>query len=154
MKSVNAVVSALSQEQIAELEKNEKLNVTVEGQEVCIELEDVEIISEDIPGWTIAQEGKFTVALDIEITPELKAEGLSRLIIKRIQALRKDSGFEITDRIDVVLEEKDELREVLDTFKEHIAAQVLANSISLGDASEGSEQDFTDFKAFVKLTKA
>ena len=154
MKSVNAVVSALSQEQIAELEKNEKLNVTVEGQEVCIELEDVEIISEDIPGWTIAQEGKFTVALDIEITPELKAEGLSRLVIKRIQALRKDSGFEITDRIDVVLEEKDELREVLDTFKEHIAAQVLANSISLGDASEGSEQDFTDFKAFVKLTKA
>lgn len=154
MKSVNAVVSALSQEQIAELEKNEKLNVTVEGQEVCIELEDVEIISEDIPGWTIAQEGKFTVALDIEITPELKAEGLSRLIIKRIQALRKDSGFEITDRIDVVLEEKDELREVLDTFKEHIAAQVLANSISLGDASEGSEQDFTDFKAMVKLKKA
>ena len=154
MKSVNAVVSALSQEQIAELEKNEKLNVTVEGQEVCIELEDVEIISEDIPGWTIAQEGKFTVALDIEITPELKAEGLSRLIIKRIQALRKDSGFEITDRIDVVLEEKDELREFLDTFKEDIAAQVLANSISLGDASEGSEQDFTDFKAFVKLTKA
>lgn len=154
MKSVNAVVSALSQEQIAELEKNEKLNVTVEGQEVCIELEDVEIISEDIPGWTIAQEGKFTVALDIEITPELKAEGLSRLVIKRIQALRKDSGFEITDRIDVVLEEKDELREVLDTFKEHIAAQVLANSISLGDASEGSEQDFTDFKAMVKLKKA
>ena len=154
MKSVNAVVSALSQKQIAELEQYEKLPVIVEGQEVCIELEDVEIISEDIPGWTIAQEGKFTVALDIEITPELKAEGLSRLVIKRIQALRKDSGFEITDRIDVVLEETEELREVLDTFRDHIAAQVLANSISFGDASEGSEQDFTDFKAMVKLTKA
>ena len=154
MKSVNTVVTAMTQEQIAEIEKNGKITLAVEGQNVDIMLEDVEIISEDIPGWTIAQEGKFTVALDIEITPELKAEGLSRLVIKRIQTLRKDSGLEITDRINVVIEQREEMRSVIADFGEHIAAQVLANSITLGDASEGTEQDFTEFKAKVRITKA
>lgn len=154
MKSVNAAVTAFSQEQIAELEQNSAISVEVEGQMVQIDVEDVEIISEDIPGWTIAQEGKFTVALDIEITPELKAEGLSRLVIKRIQALRKDSGFEITDRIDVVIENVSELSGVIDAFGQHIAAQVLANSIVLGDAADGEEQDFGDFKAKVAVRKS
>ena len=154
MKSVNNVVTAMTQEQIAEIEKNGKITLAVEGQNVDIMLEDVEIISEDIPGWTIAQEGKFTVALDIEITPELKAEGLSRLVIKRIQTLRKDSGLEITDRINVVIEQREEMGSVIADFGEHIAAQVLANSITLGDASEGTEQDFTEFKAKVRITKA
>ena len=154
MKSVNTVVTAMTQEQIAEIEKNGKITLAVEGQNVDIMLEDVEIISEDIPGWTIAQEGKFTVALDIEITPELKAEGLSRLVIKRIQTLRKDSGLEITDRINVVIEQREEMGSVIADFGEHIASQVLANSITLGDASEGTEQDFTDFKAKVRITKA
>ncbi len=153
MKSVNSAVMAMSQEQIAELEANSSINLDVEGAQTLIEAADVEIISEDIPGWTIAQEGKITVALDIDITPELKNEGVARLIIKRIQNMRKDSGFEITDRINVVLENNSALENAVKTFKEHIAAQVLANSLELGDASEGVEAEFGDFKAKILINK-
>jgi len=154
MKAVNNAVMAMSQEQISELEQNGTIALVADGQDVTVEAIDVEIISEDIPGWTIAQEGKFTIALDIEITPELKAEGLSRLVIKRIQALRKDSGFEITDRINVIIEQKAELEDVIAKFGEHISAQVLANSIALGDAQDGVESDLGDFKANIKVLKA
>ena len=154
MKDVNAAVMAMSQDQIAELEQNGTIALMAGAEQVTVEKEDVEIISEDIPGWTIAQEGKITVALDIEITEDLKVEGMSRLIIKRIQALRKDSGFEITDRINVVIEDNAELKKAVDAFGEHIAAQVLANSLTMGDASDGSEQDFSDFKAKIKVEKA
>jgi len=153
MKAVNNAVMAMSQEQIAELEQNGQIALVADGQEVTVEAVDVEIISEDIPGWTIAQEGKFTIALDIEITPELKAEGLSRMVIKRIQAIRKDSGFEITDRISVVIEQKPELEDVIAKFGEHIAAQVLANSLTIGDATGGIESDLGEFKANIKVTK-
>ncbi|MBO5613501.1 MAG: isoleucine--tRNA ligase [Prevotella sp.] len=153
MKDVNNAVTSMTQEQIAELEKNGSITLSAAGEEVTVEAVDVEIISEDIPGWTIAQEGSVTVALDIEITEELKNEGMARLIIKRIQALRKDSGFEITDRISVVLEQKPELESAVAAFGEHIASQVLANSLEFGDAQEGSEQDFGDFSAKVKIDK-
>ena len=153
MKDVNNAVLAMSQEQIASLEANGSINLAVAGQDVIVEAADVEIISEDIPGWTIAQEGTITVALDIEITPELKNEGMARLIIKRIQSLRKDSGFEITDRINVVLESKSELEEAVKAFGSHISSQVLANSLTFGDASEGSEQEFGELKAKVLITK-
>ena len=153
MKDVNNAVTSMTQEQIAELEKNGSITLSAAGEKVTVEAVDVEIISEDIPGWTIAQEGSVTVALDIEITEELKNEGMARLIIKRIQALRKDSGFEITDRISVVLEQKPELESAVAAFGEHIASQVLANSLEFGDAQEGSEQDFGDFSAKVKIDK-
>ena len=153
MKSVNAAVMAMSQEQIATLEANGTIDLVAEGQNVTVEAVDVEIISEDIPGWTIAQEGMITVALDIEITPELKNEGIARLIIKRVQALRKEQGFEITDRIRVVLQQNDQLAEAVKVFGDHISAQVLANSLTIGDAEGGSEQEFNDFKALVKVTK-
>ena len=153
MKDVNNAVLAMSQEQIASLEANGSINLAVAGQDVTVEAADVEIISEDIPGWTIAQEGTITVALDIEITPELKNEGMARLIIKRIQSLRKDSGFEITDRINVVLESKSELEEAVKAFGSHISSQVLANSLTFGDAAEGSEQEFGELKARVLITK-
>ena len=153
MKDVNKAVLAMSQEQIASLEANGSINLTAAGQEVTVEAADVEIISEDIPGWTIAQEGTITVALDIEITPELKNEGMARLIIKRIQSLRKDSGFEITDRINVVIESKPELEEAVKAFGNHISSQVLANSLTFGDASKGSEQEFGELTAKVLITK-
>ena len=153
MKDVNNAVLAMSQEQISELENNGSIVLQANGQDVTVEASDVEIISEDIPGWTIAQEGTITVALDIEITPELKNEGMARLIIKRIQALRKESGFEITDRINVVLEEKQELVDAVKAFGEHISSQVLANSLTFGDASDGVEQEFGEQHAKVKITK-
>ena len=153
MKDVNNAVMAMTQEQIASLEKNGSIVLSAAGQEVNIEAADVEIISEDIPGWTIAQEGSVTVALDIEITEELKNEGMARLIIKRIQALRKDSGFEITDRISVVIEKKPELEAAVASFGDHIASQVLANKLEFGDAQDGSEQEFGSFSAKVKIDK-
>ena len=153
MKDVNNAVLAMTQEQIAMLEESGSISLTAAGQNVTVEAADVEIISEDIPGWTIAQEGTITVALDIEITPQLKSEGLARLIIKRIQTLRKDSGFEITDRIKVVIESKPELEDAVKTFGEHISSQVLANSLTFGDASQGTEQDFGDFSASVLIVK-
>ena len=153
MKAVSAAVTSMSQEQISQLESNGSINIDVEGENVLVEAVDVEIISEDIPGWTIAQEGNITVALDIEITPELKNEGMARLIIKRIQNLRKESGFEITDRIDVVIENHPDLSAAIDVFKEHIATQVLANSLTLGDASDGIEVEFGDFKAKISVKK-
>ncbi|NPD80672.1 isoleucine--tRNA ligase [Prevotella sp. PINT] len=154
MKDVNAAVMAMTQEQIAELEANGSVNLNVADTVALIEREDVEIISEDIPGWTIAQEGTITVALDINITPELREEGLSRLVIKRIQAIRKDSGLEITDRIVVTIEEKPELAGVINHFGEHISAQVLANEITLGDATEGIESELGDFNAKILVVKA
>ncbi len=153
MKSVNAAVVAMSQEQIKTLEQEGHITLEVEGQPTEIDDVDVEIISEDIPGWTIAQEGSITVALDIEITPELKSEGLARLIIKRIQTMRKDSGFEITDRIKVTIENNDILQDVVKTFGEHIASQVLANEIVFGDATDGVEAEFGDFNAMLKVEK-
>ena len=153
MKAVSAAVTSMSQEQISQLESNGSINIDVEGENVLVEAVDVEIISEDIPGWTIAQEGNITVALDIEITPELKNEGMARLIIKRIQNLRKESGFEITDRIDVVIENHPDLSAAIDVFKEHIATQVLANSLTLGEVSDGVEAEFGDFKAKISVKK-
>lgn len=153
MKDVNAAVMAMSQEQISQLENDGSITLDVAGQPTVVELADVEVISEDIPGWTIAQEGKVTVALDIEITPELKTEGMSRLIIKRIQAMRKESGFEITDRISVTIEDKAELRSAVEAFGDHISSQVLANELVMGDASDGNEVDFGDFKAKIKIAK-
>ena len=153
MKAVNAAVMGISQEQIAELEANGSITLDVEGNGTVIEAVDVEIISEDIPGWTIAQEGKITVALDIDITPELRNEGMARLIIKRIQNLRKETGLEITDRISVVIENRQELVQAVEAFKEHIAAQVLANALTTGEVTDGVDTDFGEFTAKISINK-
>jgi len=154
MKAVSNAVAELTQEQIAELESQQQLTLSVEGQDALIELADVEIISEDIPGWTVANEGSLTVALDINITPELKNEAVAREIIKRIQGIRKESGFEITDRVQVVITESPAINEALASYKDYIASQVLANSIEAGQPIEGTEVDFDDFKAIIYVKKA
>jgi isoleucyl-tRNA synthetase len=133
MKSVNAAVLAMSQEQIAELEANEHLPLTLDtGEQVTVDLEDIEIFSQDIPGWSVANEGTLTVALDLTITEDLRLEGIARELIRSIQTLRKDSGFDITDRINVTIPESDDNRTCLNKFSDYIASQVLANNISLG----------------------
>jgi isoleucyl-tRNA synthetase len=133
MKSVNAAVLAMSQEQIAELEAKEHLPLTLDtGEEVTVDLEDIEIFSQDIPGWSVANEGTLTVALDLTITEDLRLEGVARELIRSIQTLRKDSGFDITDRIHVTIPESDDNRTCLNKFSDYIASQVLANNISLG----------------------
>ena len=152
MKAVSNAVTAMSQAQIAELEVNGQVTLQAEGQEAVIELADVDIMSQDIPGWSVANEGTTTVALDITITPALKNEGNSRKIIKQIQGLRKSQGFEITDRIRVVITDTPETQAVFDSFKDNIAAQVLANSIMLGNPT-GEAIDFDDFKAVITVEK-
>ena len=133
MKSVNAAVLAMSQEQIAELEASEHLNLTIEtGEVVTVDLEDVEIFSQDIPGWSVANEGTLTVALDLTITEDLRLEGIARELIRSIQTLRKDSGFDITDRIVVTLPETEDNRTCISKFKDYIASQVLAEKVELG----------------------
>ena len=133
MKSVNAAVLAMSQEQIAELEANEHLPLTLDtGEHVTVDLEDIEVFSQDIPGWSVANEGTLTVALDLTITEDLRLEGNARELIRSIQTLRKDSGFDITDRINVTLPETDDNRACLSKFSKYICSQVLAENITLG----------------------
>ena len=152
MKSVSQAVAEMSQEQIAQLEAEGKVTLMAEGQEAVIELADVDIMSQDIPGWSVANEGVTTVALDITITPALKNEGNARKLIKQIQNLRKTQGFDITDRIRVVISDTPETQDVLACFKEAIASQVLANSIELGQ-TDGEAIDFDDFKAAITVVR-
>jgi isoleucyl-tRNA synthetase len=152
MKAVADAVTGMSQGQISELEANGQYTFNIEGQDAVVELSDVDIMSQDIPGWSVVNEGVITVALDITITPELKNEGNARKIIKQIQGLRKSQGFEITDRVKVVITDTPETQAIIATFKENISSQVLANSIELG-SPEGEAIDFDDFKAVIIVNK-
>ena len=128
MKAVASAVAEMGQEQIAMLEQG-GVTLMVEGAEALIELEDVEIYSEDIPGWSVANAGTLTVALDLTITEELRLEGMAREIIRSIQQLRKDSGFEITDRIIVTLPDNEDTRACLSANYDYVASQVLATEV-------------------------
>ena len=154
MKDVNAAVTALTQEQIAELETG-KLPLTLPtGDAVTVELEDVEIFSEDIPGWTVANEGALTVALDITVTDELRNEGIARELIKRIQNLRKESGFEITDRIRIALEHAPATDKAVEAFGSYICGQVLADELTVVDSIENPVSlDFDEFKVNIRIQK-
>ncbi len=153
MKDLATAISELPQKSISQLEKEGKFELAVLGQTAEILIDDVEIISEDIPGWLVANEGKLTVALDITITEDLKKEGIARELVNRIQNIRKSNGYEITDKIRVVLQSDQRINEAVSEFKEYIANQVLANSVILDDLTEGTELDIDDMKLFVKIEK-
>ena len=155
MKAVNAAVTALGQDEINRLDSEGTLSLQVEGQELLVERADVEIISEDMPGWTVANEGTLTVALDLQITPELRGEGLAREVVKRIQNYRKESGFEITDRIQVTIQAVPQLKEAVEAFADFISVQVLADKIVFAGElpSTAVEYDFEDFKAAMDIQK-
>ena len=153
MKGVAAQMDSLTQEQIAELEANGTIQINVEGNDLTVEAADVDIISEDIPGWLVANEGALTVALEVELTDELRQEGMAREIINRVQNIRKDSGLEITDRINIVLSPNDEVEKAVNAFGEYISTQVLADSITIAP-NDGQEVDFDDFKLNITITKS
>ena len=125
----------------------------MEGNALTVEVADVEIISEDIPGWLVANEGSLTVALEVELTDELRQEGMAREIINRVQNIRKESGLEITDRINILLAPNAEIEAAVKGFGDYIQAQVLADSISIA-ANDGQEVDFDEFKINIKITKS
>ena len=153
MKSVNAAVTEMSQEQISELEKNGSITLQVEGTDALIELADVEIFSEDVPGWTVANEGALTVALDVEVTEDLRREGIAREIVKKIQALRKESGFDITDRIAVSLSSSEASDAAVEQFRDYICNQVLADTLVVDSATVSNDEIELD-NATVKVAVA
>ena len=130
MKAVAAAVAAMSQEEVAALETNGTITLDVEGTPAVIERNDVEIVSQDIPGWTVTNDGALTVALDLEITEELRREGWAREIVKRIQNLRKESGLEITDRIRIEMTHEEAIEGAIADFQDYICGQVLADSFT------------------------
>ena len=154
MKAVAAAVAGMSQEAIAELEKNGSYTFQLGGADAVVEAADVEIFSEDIPGWLVANEGKLTVALEVTVTDELKREGIARELVNRIQNIRKSSGFEITDKIAIVLSKNSNTDDAINEYNTYICNQVLANSLTLADeVVDGTELNFDDFSLYVNVTK-
>ena len=154
MKAVAASVAEMSQEAIAELEKNGRYTFKLDGAEAVVEAADVEIFSEDIPGWLVANEGRLTVALEVTVTEDLRREGVARELVNRIQNIRKSSGFEITDKINITLSKNTQTDDAVNEYKDYICNQVLATSLMLVDeVQEGTELNFDDFSLFVKVEK-
>lgn len=131
MKGIALILAAFTQAQIADLERNNGVELNVEGTLCTLIREDVDILSEDIPGWLVASAGKLTVALDITVTEELKNEGIARELVNRIQKLRKDSDFEVTDRISVWLEDDEFVKAAVRDFKTYICGEILATDLEL-----------------------
>ena len=156
MKQLAAKIAGMSQDDILQFEKEEKFAFDIDGQQAIIEIGDVEIISEDIPGWLVANEGRLTVALDITVTEDLRREGIARELVNRIQNIRKSSGFDITDKIHVKLTRNEETDPAVEEYKDYIAKQVLAESITLCDTLDavGAELDFETFTIQAAITKA
>ena len=154
MKAVAAAVAEMSQEAIAELEKNGSYTLQLDGADVVVEAADVEIFSEDIPGWLVANEGKLTVALDVTVTEELRREGVARELVNRIQNIRKSSGLEITDKIKITLSKNQQTDDAVNEYKDYICNQVLGTSLTLTDEVEnGTELNFDDFSLYVSVVK-
>ncbi len=153
MKAVAAAVAEMTQEQIAELELKGSISFAVMGEPVTIDLQDVEIISEDIPGWLVANEGNVTVALEVELTDELRQEGMAREVINRVQNLRKDKGLEITDRISITIQSNEKTDDAVRNFSKYISTQVLADDIKIAD-NDGDLMEFDDFKIKILITKS
>ena len=158
MKAAATAIKSLDQKQIATLEAEGRISFDLEGTPAEIELSDVEIISEDIPGWLVANEGNLTIALDVTVTPELKREGIARDIVNRIQNIRKSRDYDITDRIDLVFAPSADTDEAIREYSDYISRQVLANSIMIlpvdASALDVEKLSMDDVTAFVKISKA
>jgi isoleucyl-tRNA synthetase len=140
MKAVASALAKFTPEDIAKLEKEGEYHLSIDGEPIQLQLEEVEITSEDIPGWTVASKGNLTVALDVTVTPELEAEGNAREFVNRIQKIRKDSGFELTDRIEVKVFTADGLKDSLTKYKTYICAEILADELEILSGFQGGTE--------------
>ncbi|MDD4149522.1 MAG: isoleucine--tRNA ligase [Bacteroidales bacterium] len=136
MKQIAAAISGMSQKDIVQLEQENEFKISIQNENIKIGLEDVEIISEDIPGWLVTNEGKITVALDINISPELIEEGIAREFVNRIQNIRKDSGFDVTDKISITILSHKDLNDAINNYNDFICSQTLGNSIEIVEKTE------------------
>lgn len=153
MKQLAVVVQEMEQNSILQLESTGSYTFDIEGQSATIELADVEIISEDIEGWLVANEGRLTVALDITITDDLRKEGIARELVNRIQNIRKSNGFDIVDRIKVKISDSEEINNAVKEYYDYIAGQVLADEIILETSVDGIEVDMDDFVLNISVDK-
>jgi len=152
-QKVAAAIKALTNEQIKEIERATKLALNLDGEQFEIAYDDVEIQSEDIEGWLVESEGGLTVALDTQLSPELISEGLAREFVNRIQNLRKQSGFEVTDRITIELETPPNYAEAIIAQKSYIANETLADEITFKKVENGAVVNIDEDKLFIKLKK-
>ena len=154
MKEIASAMPGMTKQQIAEIERNGEYTLSLPSGDVQLTTEDVEIFTEDMPGWLVANEGNLTVALDIEVSDELIREGIARELVNRIQNIRKSSGFEIVDRISVKIEKLEEINDAVSEHSDYIAAQVLANSIEMVEKIDTPlELDFEDYLVKILVTK-
>lgn len=154
MKQISAAFAEMNQSDIFQFEKNGEYRLTLGEETLTLGLEDAEIMSEDIPGWLVANEGKVTVALDINITQSLKEEGIAREFINRIQNLRKESDFDVTDKIILYIGKHPETDLAVENFSQYIASQVLAEKIELTDHIENAKEvEIDEVKTFIKIEK-
>lgn len=154
MKAVAAAITQMGQAEIAELEKQKTFNLNIDNEQVAIDIADVEIIAEDIPGWSVANKDNLTVALDITVTPGLQDEGNARELVNRIQKIRKESGLELTDRIAVQIEEYETLKSAIINFSDYICTEILADNIQIvPQIQSGTEIEVNDITLKVLISK-
>lgn len=154
MKLIANEIRNFTATDIKKIEQNGALDVEISGKYITLELEDVEITSQDIEGWLVANEGALTVALDITITDDLRREGIARELVNRIQNLRKDSGFEVTDRIDIKLQKDDQVVKAVDSNLEYIKAETLTADLEIMDQLDsGIDIVFDDINTKLYIKK-
>ncbi|MCB0399040.1 MAG: isoleucine--tRNA ligase, partial [Winogradskyella sp.] len=154
MKLIASAISAFSAEDIKKIEQNGSLDVEINGKSINLGLDDVEITSQDIEGWLVANEGALTVALDVTITDELRKEGIARELVNRIQNLRKDSGFEVTDRIDVHLQNDAQVAAAIASNEDYIKSETLTEELQLMDnLNDGIEIAFDEVNTKLFIQK-
>ena len=154
MKEVAAAISTLGQAEIAAFEQSGKYNLIINNDHIDINISDVEIIAEDIPGWSVANKDNLTVALDITISPSLLEEGHARELVNRLQKIRKDSGLDLTDRIIVNIQIIESLKSAIINFKDYICAEILADDILyVSEIENGTEIEINDEELKVKIIK-
>ncbi len=157
MKDISIAINKFTQDDIRKIEEEEKYTLNINNEKIEIVIADVEIISEDIPGLLVANEGRLTVALDINVTQELKQEGIAREFINRIQNIRKDSGFDVVDKIKIEIQKHDEINSALINYKTYICSQTLALEINLCEKLEQNKSSYVtidnDINTYIKLTK-
>jgi isoleucyl-tRNA synthetase len=154
MKAVSGLLAQLTQEEIRSLEASGHIHLSVDGEDVEILVSEVDIQSEDVPGWIVASKGGLTVALDIQVSEELELEGNARELVNRIQKIRKDSGFELTDRIQVKLSDVDKLTSTITRYKDYICAEILADGLEVdANLSEGTEVEVNEIPLKIQVIK-
>ena len=154
MKAAAAMISGMDEKDINKLEKERYISLSVENEPIEIGLNDVEIIAEDIPGWSVANKNNLTVALDISITLQLQEEGNAREIVNRIQKIRKDNGYDLTDRIVVNIQDYEPLKSSIINFSNYICAEILADEIHFApEINEGTEIEVNEATLKILISK-